>query len=44
MEPKDDINAWWGHNSKVILRVGEELLGKTSGKGKPVDKEAWWWN
>lgn len=24
--------------------VGEEVLGKTSGKGAPKDKETWWWN
>ncbi|KAK3894199.1 hypothetical protein Pcinc_002033 [Petrolisthes cinctipes] len=26
------------------MRVGEELLGKTSGRGAPQDKESWWWN
>jgi len=31
-------------NSDIIRQVGEELLGKTSGKGVLQDKETWWWN
>ncbi|XP_066982163.1 uncharacterized protein [Macrobrachium rosenbergii] len=27
----------------MILRPAEELLGKTSGRGPPNDKESWWW-
>ena len=41
---EDDVNDWWKTNSRVILRHGEEILGKTSGKGPPKDKESWWWN
>nr|XP_027226231.1 uncharacterized protein LOC113818249 [Penaeus vannamei] len=35
---------WWENNSGVIRAVGEEVLGKTSGKGPPENKESWWWN
>ncbi|XP_066983772.1 uncharacterized protein [Macrobrachium rosenbergii] len=28
----------------MILRTPEKLLGKTSGRGPPNDKESWWWN
>ena len=31
-------------NSDIIRQVGEELLGKTSGKGVLQDNETWWWN
>ncbi|XP_066947062.1 uncharacterized protein [Macrobrachium rosenbergii] len=40
----DDVNIWWVENSTMILRTAEELLGKTSGRGPPNDKESWWWN
>ena len=26
------------------MYLGEHVLGKTSGKGPPGDKESWWWN
>ncbi|KAK3884459.1 hypothetical protein Pcinc_011294 [Petrolisthes cinctipes] len=42
--PKENANEWWEENSNIIRRVGEELLGKTSGRGAPQDKESWWWN
>ena len=41
---KNEVNEWWETNSKVILRHGEEILGKTSGNGPPEDKETWWWS
>ena len=41
---KDEVNEWWEFNSKVFLRHGEEILGKTTGKGPPEDKETWWWS
>lgn len=41
---KEKANDWWETNSKVIMRVGEEILGRTSGKGQPGNKESWWWN
>ena len=28
----------------MILRIGEEVLGKSSGRKPPNDKESWWWN
>ncbi|XP_066990469.1 uncharacterized protein [Macrobrachium rosenbergii] len=40
----DDVNIWWVENSTMILRTAEELLGKTSRRGPPNDKESWWWN
>ncbi|KAG8225450.1 hypothetical protein J437_LFUL004451 [Ladona fulva] len=27
-----------------LREAGEEILGKTSGKGPPEEKEMWWWN
>ncbi|XP_068205284.1 craniofacial development protein 2-like [Palaemon carinicauda] len=40
----DDVKELWTENSKVILRIGEEVLGKSSGRRPPNDKESWWWN
>ncbi|XP_068211719.1 uncharacterized protein [Palaemon carinicauda] len=40
----EDVQEWWTENSKVILRIGGEVLGKTSGRRAPNDKESWWWN
>ena len=40
----EDVQEWWTENSKVILKIGEELLGKSSGRKPPNDKESWWWN
>ena len=40
----EDVQDWWTENSKVILRIGEEVLGKSSGRKPPNDKESWWWN
>ncbi|XP_068243791.1 uncharacterized protein [Palaemon carinicauda] len=39
----EDVQEWLTENSKVILRIGEEVLGKSSGR-TPNDKELWWWN
>ncbi|XP_008486018.1 craniofacial development protein 2-like, partial [Diaphorina citri] len=41
---EEDVDVWWTVNSEVIRKTGEEILGKTSGKGVPEDKEVWWWN
>ncbi|KAK4299957.1 hypothetical protein Pmani_027812 [Petrolisthes manimaculis] len=30
--------------NEVIRQAGEDIFGKTSGKGPPNDKETWWWN
>lgn len=40
----DSVQEWWTANSRMLRRVGEEALGKTSGKKAPADKETWWWN
>ncbi|XP_068245557.1 uncharacterized protein [Palaemon carinicauda] len=40
----EDVQEWCTENSKMILRIGGELLGKSSGKRPPNDKESWWWN
>uniref|UniRef100_A0A8D8R8S9 Uncharacterized protein n=1 Tax=Cacopsylla melanoneura TaxID=428564 RepID=A0A8D8R8S9_9HEMI len=34
----------WEKSSKVIKEVAVEVLGKTSGKVGPRDKETWWWS
>ena len=34
----------WTANSELIRRIGEETLGRTTGKCAPDDKETWWWN
>ncbi|XP_068233583.1 uncharacterized protein [Palaemon carinicauda] len=36
----EDVQQWWIENSKVILRIGEEVLGKSSGRRPPNDKES----
>ena len=41
---KGDVEEWWEHNTQVILWAGEEIFGKTLGKGPPNDKETGWWN
>ena len=28
----------------MILRAGQEVLGMTTGRRLPGDKETWWWN
>ena len=40
----EDVQEWWTENSRTIMRVGEEVLGKSSGRKPPNDKESWWWN
>ncbi|XP_068234155.1 uncharacterized protein [Palaemon carinicauda] len=40
----EDVQEWWTENSKVILRIGEEVREKSSGKRPPKDKESWWRN
>ncbi|KAI5726127.1 hypothetical protein M8J77_024147 [Diaphorina citri] len=41
---KSEKSDWWKKTSVVIKDVGEKILGKTSGKGAPRDKETWWWD
>lgn len=40
-EEEDNI---WANSCKIITEVGESVLGKTSGKSPPKDKETWWWS
>jgi exonuclease III len=40
----ENVQDWWTANSNVIRKAGEEILGRTSGKKAPADKETWWWN
>ena len=28
----EEVQEWWEHNRSVIKKVGEEVLGRTSGK------------
>ncbi|KAI5735640.1 hypothetical protein M8J77_020866 [Diaphorina citri] len=42
--PIEGVNEWWNENSRVIKQVAVNILGKTSGKSPPNDKESWWWN
>ncbi|XP_008472495.1 uncharacterized protein LOC103509649, partial [Diaphorina citri] len=40
----DSEQDLWKKSAKIITQVGKKILGKTSGKGGPQDKETWWWN
>ena len=40
----ESVQEWWEENSTVILRAGQEVLGMTTGRRPPGDKETWWWN
>ena len=37
----EDVQRWWTENSELILRLGEEVLGKSTGRKPPNDKESW---
>ena len=39
----DSAQEWW-ENSKVILKAGQKVLGMSTGRRPPGDKESWWWN
>ena len=39
----DSVQEWW-ENSKVILKAGQKVLGMSTGRRPPGDKESWWWN
>ncbi|KAG8238180.1 hypothetical protein J437_LFUL014056 [Ladona fulva] len=43
LKSPEDVQEWWENNSKTIKNIGEKVLGKTSGKGAPPEKETWWW-
>ncbi|XP_068233397.1 uncharacterized protein [Palaemon carinicauda] len=41
---REGIESEWRLGcGKVILRIGEEVLGKSSGIRPPNDKKSWWW-
>ena len=40
----ENVQEWWEENSTVIVRAGQEVLGMTTGRRPPGDKETWWWN
>ena len=40
----DSVQNWRRENSEVMRKAGEEMLGRTSGKRAPADKETLWWN
>ena len=35
----DSVQEWWMENSRVMRRAAGEVLGKTSGKKAPANKE-----
>ena len=38
------VREWWEETSTTILRVEQDVLGMTTGRRPPGDKETWWWN
>ena len=38
----ENVQEWWEENSTVIVRAGQEVLGMTTGRRPPGDKETWW--
>ena len=40
----ESVQEWWEENSTVILIAGQEVLGMTTARRLPGDKETWWWN
>ena len=44
VRPVESVQEWWEETSSTILRVGHDVLGMTTGRRPPGDKETWWWN
>ena len=44
VRPVESVQEWWEETSTRILRVGQEVLGMTTGRRPPGDKETWWLN
>ena len=44
VRPVDSVQEWWEETSTTILRVEQDVLGMTTGRRPPGDKETWWWN
>ena len=40
----ENVQEWWAENSTLTVRAGQEVLGMTTGRRPPGDKETWWWN
>ena len=40
----ENVQEWWEENSTAIVRAGQEVLGMTTGRRPPGDKDTWWWN
>ena len=38
----ENVQEWWEENSTVIVRAGQEVLGMTTGRRHPGDKDTWW--
>lgn len=38
------VQEWWRENGNVIKETANNVLGRTTGKRAPNDKESWWWN
>ena len=36
------VQEWREETSTTILRVGQEVLGMTTGRRTPGDNETWW--
>ena len=44
VRPLDCAQEWWEETSITILRVGQGVLGMTTGRRPPGDKGTWWLN
>ena len=44
VRPVESVQEWWNKTSTPILRVGQDVLGMTTGRRPPGDKETCWWN
>ena len=44
VRPVESVHEWCEETSTTILRVGQEVLGMTTGRRPTGDKETWWWN
>ena len=44
VRPVECVQEWREETSTMILRVGQEMLGMTTGRRPPGDKDTWRWN
>ena len=40
----EELEDWWIAIVEIFRKVGEEILGKSSGKKPNKSKETWWWS